>query len=188
MTKYYYLVEHDDWDEPRKIYFGPNSNIEGLGPDPVHTIGSSPQCKWTLPDSSLPDIVAIMVNFRSKRNYLYELNPEDYGSTNREDFLKRKPALQKGASRFEVAGYRFLSRHSDPIPQDSRFDSLRAAYLQTWDGHISPGDFEGYERDLAAYTAWKNGEDIHDVVRKEREAWTRAIAEHMTMKSKPPYV
>ena len=108
----YYLLSHQDWEEPRKIFYGPNSNAESLGPEHIQTIGSSPQCKWFLPDMSLPGIVALLIHDRYHRGYICELNPEDYGSTKREDFLKRIPVLNKAVTGFEVAGYNFLLRHS----------------------------------------------------------------------------
>ena len=195
----YYLVNHDDWDEPRKIYHGPNSNADQFDLGEIKTIGSSPDCQWTLPDSSLPGVVAFFQSIEGRRYYLYELNPEDYGSTNLEDFLKRKPVSYKVVTRFEVAGYKFLSRHDNLIdgkietamPANTNEkvkhrDRPRAAYIQCWDGHMSPGDFEGYERDLAAYTAWKNGEDVYEIIRKEREAKERARAKIYEFKPKAP--
>lgn len=124
----YYLVSHQDWDEPRKIYDGPNSNAAGLGPERIQTIGSSPQCQWVLPDKSLPEITAFLIHDQYQRNYICELNPEDYGSTKREDFLKRVPVLHKVMTGFEVAGYSFLSWHNG-LAEAENLDSLRNASL-----------------------------------------------------------
>jgi len=165
----FYWVEHDDWDAPKKIFNGPNSNSKILGQGHIRTIGSSPECNWTLLDPSLPEIVAFIEKHRYRRIYLCELNPEDYGSLDRDDFMKRRPVLHKVLTSFEVAGYRFVARGMEAPDRRGQFDTLRAAYIKTWDGHMSPGDFEGYERDLAAHEAWKNGEDIFEIIRKERE-------------------
>ena len=124
----YYLVAHQDWDEPRKVYDGPNSNAKGLGPERIQTIGSSPQCQWVLPDTSLPGIVAFLIHDQYQRNYMCELNTEDYGSTKREDFLKRVPVLNKAVTGFEVAGYRFLSWHTGQSEAENQ-DSLRTASM-----------------------------------------------------------
>jgi len=110
MKGLFYWVEHDDWDEPRKIFKGPNSNSKILGQGYIRTIGSSPECNWTLPDPSLPEIVAFIEHLRYRRLYLCELNPEDYGSTDKADFMKIRPVLHKVLTRFEVAGYRFVSK------------------------------------------------------------------------------
>ena len=178
----YFLVEHDDWDEPRKIYEGPNTNAYGLHKHCVcQTIGSSYECMWRLPDTSLPGVVAIIAHARYRRNYIYELCPEDYGSLEADDFAKRKPIYRKVLEDFGVAGYRFLSFHEVPDPDrqvveadDSDLysvsDRIRAACIKSWDGHMSPGDWEGHARDLAAHQAYQRGEDIYEIVRKEREA------------------
>ena len=48
----YFLGEHDDWDEPRKIYEGPSTNAFGLHEFCVcQTIGSLDACMWRLPDT-----------------------------------------------------------------------------------------------------------------------------------------
>lgn len=181
---HYYLVEHADWDGPRKIYFGPNTNAEGLNEWMTDTFGSSPECRWQLPNPSLPDVVAFRAHVRYRRNYICELNPEDYGSRNPDDFLKRKPIYLKVMENFEVAGYRFLTQHEEingkeVIQGESSLevenedkpvgDRIRAAYIKSWDGHMSPGDWEGYRRDAAAHEAYLNGEDVYEIIRKERE-------------------
>ena len=174
----YFLVEHENWSEPRRIFEGPNTNADGLHEHGVcQTIGSSDACMWRLPDESLPEIIAIIAHVRYRRNYIYELHPEDYGSRKADDFAKRDPIIRKTLEDFEVAGYRFTSFHlgrfSEEIAEDAEpipiSDRMRAAYIKTWNGHMSPGDWQGYERDLAAYEAYQRGEDIFEIIRKERE-------------------
>lgn len=133
-----YLVDHPSWDAPRRLDRGPNTNAEAIHEGFVQTFGRSPACAWTLDDPSLPDVVAILVWIRYRRNYLLELMPEDYGSLDFEDF-KKTPSFKVGDQRpFTVAKYKFLKRVPPPPPPPPTAETLRLWALEPrfeWNQH-----------------------------------------------------
>ncbi|MDA8708260.1 hypothetical protein N9M10_02700 [Hellea sp.] len=101
----YALISRPEWPDVQKIWLTQKR-------DDVRDIGSSPECWLTLPDPTLPPVVA-RLEHHGNHVYLYEIPKEDYPQAS-EIVIDDFSATRVDNFEFIVAGYKLVEIGIDP--------------------------------------------------------------------------